>query len=78
MLPSYPPSHVRCEASEVQLFFHVSELERDLVPQPGCEVRSTGYATTLYLLHTPHSSNTPLSPLTVALYLLPHPCPMSF
>ena len=54
MLPSYHPFHVRCEASEVQLFFHVSELERDLVPQPGCEVRSTGYATTLYLL--PHTS----------------------
>ena len=29
---------IRCEASEAQLFFHVSELERGLTPQPGCEV----------------------------------------
>ena len=30
---------IRCEASEAQLFFHVSELERGLTPQDGCEVR---------------------------------------
>ena len=34
---------IRCEASEAQLFFHVSELEPGLTPTPGCEVMLASY-----------------------------------
>ena len=44
---------IRCEASEVQLFFHVSELEPGLTPTPGCEVRPW------YLIITPPAQPLP-------------------